>query len=57
MGNVKAGSEKVRILQKNNTGTYSLSLPIELVRMLKWQTGQKLTVAKRGRTIVISDWQ
>lgn len=55
MGDTKAGHEKVRVLQKNNTGTYSVSLPIELVRLLRWQSGQKLTIEKRGRTIIISD--
>lgn len=57
MGTYKAGQQNKRVLSKNNTGTYTLSVPIELVRALKWQTGQKLVLEKRGKTIVISDWK
>lgn len=56
MGTVKAGEHNVRVLQKNNTGSYSVSLPVEVIRALKWQQGQKLTVEKRGKTLVIQDW-
>lgn len=55
MGTYRAGEGSRRRLQKNNTGTYSVSVPIEIVRLLKWQTGQKLTLEKRGKTIVITD--
>ena len=57
MGTVKAGEHGVRVLQKNNTGSYSVSLPVEVIRQLKWQQGQKLTVQKRGKTLVIQDWK
>ncbi len=57
MGTYKAGQQNKRVLQKNNTGTYTVSIPIELVRMLKWQDGQKLSLEKRGKTIVINDWK
>jgi antitoxin component of MazEF toxin-antitoxin module len=57
MGTYKAGQQNNRTLQKNNTGTYSVTVPIELVRQLKWQTGQKLVLEKRGKTIVIADWK
>ena len=55
VGTYKAGQQNRRILSKNNTGTYTVSLPIELIRQLKWQDGQKLSLEKRGKTIVISD--
>lgn len=55
MGTYKAGQQNKRVLSKNNTGTYTVSLPIELVRQLKWQDGQGLILEKRGKTIVISD--
>jgi Ni/Co efflux regulator RcnB len=57
MGTYKAGEQNKRVLSKNNTGTYTVSLPIELVRQLKWQDGQKLSLEKRGKTIVITDWK
>ena len=57
MGTSKSGEEEVRVLSKNNTGTYMVSLPIRIVRQLKWQSGQKLSVEKRGKSIVITDWE
>jgi hypothetical protein len=56
MGARKAGEQQVRNLTQNRTGTYSISLPIELIRSLKWQQGQKLIVSKRGKNLVIEDW-
>ena len=44
-------------LQKNSTGTYQVSLPIDLVRTLGWKQGQKVVFKKRGKDLVIVDWQ
>lgn len=55
MGTYKAGQQNRRVLQKNNTGTYTVSVPIELVRQLKWQDGQRVVFEKRGKTIIISN--
>ncbi len=57
MGTTKAGQQHVRSISKNSTGTYQVTLPIGLVRELKWQQGQKVTVVKRGKSLVITDWQ
>lgn len=57
MGARKAGEQQVRNLTQNRTGTYSISLPIELVRALKWQQGQKVVVSKSGKKLVIEDWK
>jgi Ni/Co efflux regulator RcnB len=56
MGTRKAGEQQVRNLTQNRTGTYSISLPIELIRQLRWQQGQKLVVSKRGKNLIIEDW-
>ena len=56
MGTRRAGEQQIRNLTQNRTGTYSISLPIEMIRQLKWQQSQKLTVSKRGKTLVIEDW-
>jgi len=56
MGRSNVGQEKVRVLQKNNTGTYTVSLPLEFVRALEWQSGQKVVVEKTGKSVVIKDW-
>ncbi|MDZ7785800.1 MAG: hypothetical protein U5L95_01625 [Candidatus Saccharibacteria bacterium] len=57
MGTYKAGEQNQRVLSKNNTGTYTVSVPIEMIRQLKWQDGQRINLEKRGKTIVISDWE
>lgn len=57
MGNRRVEEEQLRNLTKNSTGTYSISIPIALVRKLNWQRGQKLTVRRQGKKLVIEDWQ
>ncbi len=48
----------IRNLQKTAGGkTYIVSLPIEIVRELGWQTRQKLEVKKYGKGILIRDWK
>ncbi len=55
-----------RILSKRNirklfrTGrgrTISVTLPIEFVRELGWREKQKVVVKKKGKTLVIEDWE
>ncbi len=56
MGVRKAGQENIRNLTQNSTGTYSISVPISLVRKLRWQRGQKLTVRQQGKKLIVEDW-
>jgi len=48
--------ENVRNIQKSKR-SYYVTLPIQIVREFKWQERQKVVVEKRGREIVIRDWQ
>ena len=57
MGDRKRGEEDIRSLTRNSTGTYQVSLPISLVRRLKWQERQKLTIRRSGKKLVIEDWE
>ncbi len=57
MGVRRAGEQSVRNITQNKTGTYSVTLPIEYVRELKWQQGQKVVVSLRGNKMVIEDWK
>jgi len=57
MGARKAGEQNTRNLTENSTGTYSISIPISLIRDLRWQRGQKLIVKRQGKKLVIEDWQ
>ena len=36
--------------------TYYLTLPKDIVDELNWRKGQKLTVVRRGDSVVIKDW-
>lgn len=56
MGVRKSDEQQIRKLTKNDSGTYSVTLPIELVRELRWQVGQQVVVKRRGKRIVIEDW-
>jgi hypothetical protein len=57
MGTRKVEEEHFRSLTKNSTGTYSVSIPIALVRKLNWQKGQKLVVSRQGEKLTIQDWR
>ena len=55
MGARKTGEQQIRNLTKNSTGTYQISVPIELIRLLRWQRGQQVVVKKVGKKLVIED--
>ncbi len=52
----KIEEENVRKIQKMRR-SYYVSLPIHIVRRLRWQEGQNVTVENRGKEIVIKDWK
>lgn len=56
MANRSYKERNVRQVQQSN-GTYHITLPKELVRELKWREHQKLEVTKRGKKLIIADWQ
>ncbi len=54
----KFEDEHIRSLTKGAGGSsYSVILPIHLVRELGWQSKQKLEVKKYGDGIIIRDWK
>jgi Ni/Co efflux regulator RcnB len=58
MARNKLEDRNVRKLGKKGRGrTISVTLPIELVRELRWREGQKVVVKKRGQGLVIEDWK
>lgn len=36
---------------------YTVTLPVGVMRELKWQEKQKVVVKKRGKGIIITDWK
>ncbi len=50
-------NRNIRKLSKSGGGvSISLTLPIEIVRELKWRDNQKVVVKKVGKKIIIEDW-
>lgn len=51
------GKENIRNIQKSG-GMYFISVPIALIRDLKWRERQKVVVEKTGRQeLRIRDWK
>jgi len=57
MGNVRSGSEEVRKITVVGKGSYMVTLPIGYIRDLGWREKQKVTVTKRGKKLIIEDWE
>ena len=56
MGRRKVEDRNTRKLTKHSA-SYTITLPIELVRELKWKHKQKLVVRKSGDKMIIEDWK
>ena len=46
----------VRKLGKAGKYSYSVTLPMEVVRELGWKMRQKVVVSRKGKAISITDW-
>jgi antitoxin component of MazEF toxin-antitoxin module len=48
----------IRKISKVGGGrSISVTLPIEFIRELGWREKQKVVVKKKGKTLVIEDWE
>ena len=56
MASRKLEKRNVRNIQRFKE-SYYVTLPIEIVRKLKWKERQKVVVKMRGRGIAIADWK
>jgi antitoxin component of MazEF toxin-antitoxin module len=52
----KSGKRNIRKLTKLGGHSIGLTLPISIVRKLKWRERQKVVVKVKGRKITIEDW-
>ena len=57
MARQKLKDRNVRKINKYGNGSYSLTIPIEMMRELGWRDGQKVVFKRKGRDIVIKDWK
>jgi antitoxin component of MazEF toxin-antitoxin module len=53
----KIHKRHIRNIQRSRGGTYLISIPVDVMRKLKWQERQKVEVKLRGKTITIKDWK
>ncbi|MFH1744924.1 MAG: hypothetical protein ABH881_02020 [bacterium] len=56
MARRKLENKNVRKLARIGDKSVGLTLPIDIVRELKWKVKQKVVVKKRGKSIIIRDW-
>ncbi len=49
--------EPVRKITKVGGHSYAVTIPKSLVRELGWRERQKVTVTKRGKKLIIEDWE
>ncbi len=52
----KIEKRNIRKIAKRG-GSYSVNLPIEMMRKLKWKSKQKVVVSQKGTSILITDWK
>ena len=60
MARRKIEDENVRSLNKVSNGkSYSITLPLRVIRAFRWQTKQKLqiTVDEKKKRLIIEDWK
>jgi antitoxin component of MazEF toxin-antitoxin module len=57
MANKKSSESNVRKLTKSGNGSIGVTLPIEVVRDLKWKEKQKVTVKRICGGVIIKDWK
>jgi hypothetical protein len=57
MATKKISKRSIRKLQKVSVGTITVSLPITLIRRLKWRVGQRVVVTQAGNKIVIEEYK
>ena len=57
MARRKLEDKNIRKLTRIGNKSIGLTLPIEIARALKWRVKQKVVVKRRGKGILITDWE
>ena len=53
----KIQDRNIRKITKSGGGSYYVTIPIELMREVRWKERQKVIVKKRGKGLSIIDWE
>ena len=57
MARRKRENYNVRSLNKNGGGSIMVTLPIEEIRKLRWRSKQKVVITRKGKKLIIEDWE
>ena len=49
-------NKNIRKITKIGGSSYGLTIPISIIRKLKWRERQKVVVKLRGKKITVEDW-
>ncbi len=49
--------KNIRKLTRVGRKSLSITIPIEMVKELKWRERQKVVVKKSGKKLIIEDWE
>lgn len=44
-----------RVIQKNSTGAYTITVPVNMIRKLRWKQGQRVVFEQNKKTLTIKD--
>ncbi|MDP3882747.1 MAG: hypothetical protein Q8Q48_01690 [Candidatus Staskawiczbacteria bacterium] len=53
----KLEEKNIRKLTRVGRASLAVTIPIEMVKDLKWKERQKVVVKKSGKKIIIEDWK
>ncbi|MDP2709271.1 MAG: AbrB/MazE/SpoVT family DNA-binding domain-containing protein [bacterium] len=56
MARRKLEDKNVRKILKSGS-SYAVTVPIEIMRKLKWKEKQKVVVSLKGKSVIIKDWK
>jgi antitoxin component of MazEF toxin-antitoxin module len=52
----KLKDKNIRNLTRVGRGSISVTIPVEMVKELKWKERQKVVLSLKGKKITIEDW-
>jgi len=53
----KIGNTRTHKIIKVGGKSYTITMPVEFIRHLKWQEGQKVDITLKGKSLIIKDWK
>jgi len=57
MSRRKLENKNIRKLSRIGNRSLGLTIPIDMLRSLKWREKQKVVVRRRGKSLIINDWK